>query len=145
MSIAGGFQSTRINMGKISNTQINGNWIGNPNPITYLNRGTYFCNMNIALQSAGGATIQSMTVAVTSGLPWVDINSNIIISTPNTGNMVVSSTIPLYYNACNVCIINTDITPIYLMITSNVNVGTWGTTLPNSNQTNIITFTKISP
>lgn len=143
MSLKTSYNTIRINVNGIPNTQLNGDWSGNPNPVGYLNKGVYFCNLNIGLQSNGGATIQTMTVAVSSVLPWVDGNSNIIMSSPNTGNRVVSATQPLYYPMCNVCIIDTDNTPIYLMITSSVNVGTWGTTISGSQQANIISFTKI--
>lgn len=138
-----GYHIVRIKVNNIPNTQPNGNWSGNPNPVGYLNKGVYFCDFNVGLQSAGGATIQTMTVAVTSTLAWVDVNSNIIVSTPNTGNVVVSATQPSLYSMCNVCIIDTDNTPIFLMITSNVNVGTWGTTIANNPMVNIISFTKI--
>ena len=138
-----GYDTIRIKVNNIPNTQPNGNWSGNPNPVGYLNKGVYFCDFNVGLQSAGGATTQTMTVAVTSTLEWADVNSNIIISSPNTGNRVVSATQPLLYTMCNVCIIDTDNTPIYLMITSNVNVGTWGTTIANNPMVNIISFTKI--
>lgn len=143
MSAKTNYTSIRMKVNNIPNTQPNGNWSGNATPIGYLNRGVYFCNYNVALQSAGGATVQTMTVAVTSVLQWADVNSNIIVSSPNTGNIVVSATQPAFYNMCNVCIITTDNTPIFLMITSNVNVGTWGTTIPNNTTSNIITFTKI--
>lgn len=138
-----GYNTVRIKVNNIPNTQPNGNWSGNPNPVGYLNKGVYFCDFNVGLQSAGGSSVQTMTVAVTSTLAWVDVNSNIIVSSPNTGNVVVSATQPSYYNMCNVCIIDTDNTPIFLMITSNVNVGTWGTTIANNPMVNIISFTKI--
>ena len=138
-----GYRNIQMKVNNIPNTQPNGQWIGTTTPVGYLNKGVYFCNFNVGLQSAGGATIQNMTVAVSSVLEWNDVNSNIIVSSPNTGNRVVSATQPLLYNMCNVCIIDTDNTPIFLMITCNVNVGTWGTIIANNPLVNIITFTKI--
>lgn len=138
-----GYNVIRVKLNNIPNTQPNGNWSGIGTPVTYLNRGVYFCDYNVGLQSAGGATIQTMTVAIASVLPWTDVNSNIIVSSPNTGNMIVSATQPLLYSMCNVCTIDTDNTPIYVFITSSVNVGTWGTTIPNNPMVNIVSFTKI--
>jgi hypothetical protein len=143
MSIKTNYTSISMKVNNIPNIQPNGQWNGTTIPIGFLGRGMYFCNFNVGLQSAGGATIQSMTVAVSSVFEWNDVNSNIIISSPNTGNRAVSATQPLLYSMCNVCIIDTDNTPIFLMITCNVNIGTWGTIVANNPLVNIITFTKI--
>lgn len=141
MSIKTGFKSIRVPV-IIPNTQPNGTWTGVNTPITYLNKGVYFCNYNPSVATVGGATLISGLLAVSSVLPWTDVNTNIIMSSPNIGNLTTSATIPLYQNMCNVVIIDTDNTPIYLYITVTVNLGNWGTTIAN-NQNNIITFTQI--
>ena len=145
MSIKTGMKTTNIKINNIPNTQANGNWIGNAVPITNLNKGMYLCNVNLAIASSGGAATMTYTIAVTTVLPWVDVNTNIIISTPNTGNLTTSAILPVYQSCSNVCIIDVDNTPIYLMIQCNVNVGNWGTTIAAPNQNNIISFTKIAP
>jgi hypothetical protein len=142
MSIKTGFKSIRVPV-IIPNTQPNGDWIGVNTPITYLNKGVYFCNYNIAIASVGGATTIAATLAVTSVLPWTNVNTNIIMSSPNTGNLATSPALPLYQNMCNVVSIDTDNTPIYVYMTVNVNLGNWGTTIASSNQNNVITFTQI--
>lgn len=143
MSIKTNYTSIRMKVNNIPNTQPIGNWSGNATPVGYLNKGVYYCNFNVGLQSSGGATIQTMTVAITSVLQWSDANSNIIASSPNTGNMVVSATQPLLYSMCNVCVIDSDNTPIFLFITTSLDIGTWGTTIANNPMVNIISFTKI--
>jgi hypothetical protein len=143
MSKKTGFRTTKIIETNIPNTQPSGNWVGNSIPITYLNKGIYLCNYNLGIQSNGGATLLAMTVAVTSVLEWTDVNSNIIISTPATGNLVTAPNQPVYQSCSNVFTVDTNNTPIFLMINCNVDVGSWGTTLTQSNQNNIILFTRL--
>lgn len=143
MSIKTGIKTIDIKINNIPNTQPNGNWIGNATPITYLNKGMYLCNVNLGIASSGGATTMSYTIAVTTVLPWVDVNTNIVVSTPATGNLTTSAILPVYQSCSNACTIDVDNTPIYLMIFCNVDVGNWGTTIATPNQNNIISFTKI--
>jgi hypothetical protein len=127
----------------IPNTQPSGGWSGISTPITYLDKGTYFCNLNIQyVVGSGTGNISSTLTAVTSDLEWADVNCNIICSSPNTGAMGIALTQPMIQQISNTFTLTQNNVPIYLKLECNL-TGTWGTTVSNSTL-NVLSFTKIS-
>lgn len=127
----------------LPNTQPSGKWSGNNTPITFLDKGTYFCNMNVEYAVGSGSGNITLTLtAITSDLNWDDVNSNVICSSPNTGAMGVALTQPMRQQLGNTFTLTQNNVPIYLHLECNL-TGVWGTTVSNSTL-NIISFTKIS-
>lgn len=143
MSIRNGFDSTRVLLNNIPDTQPSGVWIGNSIPITSLNRGVYIVNYNIAYQCNGVGPITNSQTVITSNASYTN-NGQIIVSNSPTGQMGAVGNNPMRYTLSNTFIISTDNTPIYVYLSCTLTGATWGTININEQQLNTIAFTKIS-
>ena len=127
----------------IPNTQPSGTWSGVGNPITYLDKGTYLCSLNVQyVVGSGTGNISQTLTAITTMLPWTDVNTNVICSSPNTGAMGTALTQSMVQNLANTFTVTVDNTPIYIYLQCTL-TGTWDLTVTNSNL-NVISFTKLS-
>lgn len=128
----------------IPNTQPSGTWSGVNTPITYLDKGTYLCSLNVQyVVGSGSSNITQTLTAITTMLPWADVNTNVICSSPNTGAMGIALTQPMIQNLANTFTVTSDNTPIYLNAECTL-TGTWGLTIGVYSNLNVISFTKLS-
>lgn len=142
MASASGFQSIRIALNKIPNTQASGVWSGSSTKITQLDKGIYFCNWNVSYQVNGTGPITNSQTVVTSTQPY--LSSGIVLaSSPLTGAMGLSGTEPMRQTVTNTFIILQDNTPIYVYLSCTL-TGQWGTTNISEQYLNYISFTRIS-
>jgi len=143
MSVRSGFDSIRVLLNNIPNTQVSGVWSGNNNMQTYLNRGVYIVNYNVSYVCNGtGPTTNTQTV-ITSGASFTN-NGQIIVGTSPTGQMGSIGNNGQRYTLSNTFVITTDNTPIYVYLSCTLTGATWGTVNANEVQMNIVSFTKIS-
>lgn len=142
MSIATGFQTIRILLNNIPNTQPSGTWVGNATPITYLDRGVYFVNYNVSYECAGPGPITNSQTAICIDAPFIGAGK-IIATTPITGPMGLSGTNSMRMTLSNTAVITTDNTPIYMYLSCTI-TGPWGTINPQDSNLNILSFTKLS-
>lgn len=142
MSVRNGLETIRIPVNSIPNTQISGQWFGNNDVITILNKGVYICNYTVAYYPSVGSQITNSQTFLTKDLP--DIGGGHIIScSPITGTLGLGVNEPMRQSLCNTFVITNDGTAIYLYLSCTL-VGTWGTNNALGNNLNIITFTKLS-
>lgn len=128
----------------IPNTQPSGTWSGVNTPITYLDKGTYLCSLNIQyVVGSGSSNITQTLTAITTMLPWSNVNTNVICSSPNTGAMGSALTQPMIQNLANTFTVTADNTPIYIQLQCNL-TGSWGLTIGVYSNLNVISFTKLS-
>lgn len=142
MSIRNGFDSIRVLLNNIPNTQASGTWSGNATPITTLNKGIYFVNYNVSYQAINGPITNSQTV-LTTGNTFVSGLGQIICGTPVTGAMGVTGASSMRQTMSNTFIVTVDATPVYAYLSCTL-TGTWGTINANEGSLNVISFTKIS-
>lgn len=143
MSIRNGFDSTRVLLNNIPNTQASGVWVGNNTIQTYLSKGIYIVNYNVSYVCNGtGPTTNTQTV-ITSGASFTN-NGQILVGTSPTGQLGSLGNNGQRYTLSNTFIITTDNTPIYAYLSCTLTGATWGTVNANEVQMNIISFTKIS-
>jgi hypothetical protein len=143
MAIRNGFKPHSVVAINIPNTQISGDWSGISTPITTLDSGVYYFTYNISYVPIGVGPISTTLTAITTVLPWVDVNTNIVCSSPNTGHLGGGNEAIMYQSLSGTAIITTDNTPVYLKLYCAV-TGTWGSILPTSNQLNRIVILKLS-
>ena len=143
MALRTGFKPHSVVSINIPNTQPSGDWSGISTPITTLDSGVYYFTYNISYVPVGVGPISNTFTAITTVFPWIDANTNIVCSTPNTGQLGGINTDILYQSLSGTAIITTDNTPVYLKLYCAV-TGTWGTILPTSNQLNRIIILKLS-
>jgi hypothetical protein len=128
----------------IPNTQPSGTWSGVNTPITYLDKGTYLCSLNVQyVVGSGTGNITQTFTNITTMFPWSDNNTNVICSSPLTGAMGIALTQPMVQNLANTFTVTSDNTPIYIQLQCNL-TGTWGLTINNNSNLNVISFTKLS-
>ena len=142
MSIKSGFDSIRVLVNNIPNTQVSGVYVGNGNIITYLDAGIYFVNYNVSYIPTVGPITNSQAI-ITSGLSFTG-GGQVICSTPLTGQMGLTGTNAMRQTLSNTFVVPNNNTPFYLYLTCTVTAGTWGTTNASEQYMNIISFTKIS-
>lgn len=141
MAIRNGFQSIRVPLNNIPNTQASGVWSGSSNPVTLLDKGVYFLNYNVSYQAINGPITNSQTV-ITSNASFVSTLGQIIASTPLTGAMGVTGSSSMRQTLSNTFNITADNTPIYVYLSCTL-TGTWGTINANEGALNTISFTRI--
>ena len=141
MSIRQGFDSIRVLLNAIPNTQASWVWNGNGTQITTLSKGVYFVNYNVSYQANAGPITNSQTV-ITTGASFAG-GGQIISSTPITGALGLTGNSSMRQTLSNTFIVTTDNTPIFVYLSCTL-TGTWGTTNVNEINMNVISFTKIS-
>lgn len=142
MATRNGFQSTRILLNAIPNTQPSGTWSGNNTPITFLDKGVYFCNFNVAYACGGTGPITNSQTAICINAPFTS-GGIIVASTPITGQMGMSGANSLKQIVSNTFYITANNTPIYVYLSCTL-TGPWGTTNPQDIGLNIVSFTQLS-
>lgn len=143
MSIKNGFDSIRILLNNIPDTQPSGVWSGNNTIRTYLNKGIYIVNYNVSYQCNGIGPITDSQTVITAGASYTN-NGQIIVSNSPTGQMGAVGNNPMRYTLSNTFIIYNDATPIYVYLSCTLTGATWGTINNNEQQLNSITFTRVS-
>lgn len=141
MSTRNGFQTIRIALNNIPNTQPSGVWSGNGTQLTTIDSGVYLVTYTVAYIPTTGPITNSQTV-LTTGLSFTG-GGQIIASTPITGQLALTGVSAMRQTLSNVFTITADNTPIFLYLSCTVSAGTWGTVLATEAALNTITFTKI--
>jgi hypothetical protein len=143
MAVRNGLKTTRISLNSIPNTQISGQWVGNYDVITLLDKGIYICNYTVAYYPSVGGQITNSQTILTKDLP--DIGGGHIIScSPLTGTLGLGVNEAMRQSLCNTFVITQDNTAIYLYLSCTLGGGTWGTTNALETNLNVINFTKLS-
>ena len=143
MSVRNGFDSIRVLLNNIPNTQPSGVWSGNNNIQTYLNKGIYIVNYNVSYGCNGtGPTTNTQTV-ITAGASFTK-NGQIIVGTSPTGQMGSLGANGQRYTLSNTFVISADATPVYVYLSCTLTGATWGTVNIAEQSMNIVSFTKIS-
>jgi hypothetical protein len=143
MSTRNGFDSIRVLLNNIPNTQASGVWVGNANVITTLDPGIYFVNYNVSYTVNGAGPITNSQTIITTGNTFTSGLGQVVVSTPLTGQMGLLGTDSMRQTLSNTFVINAENTPIYVYLSCTL-TGQWGTTNVNETELNTITFTKIS-
>lgn len=143
MSVKNGLQNIRIPVNSIPNTQPSGQWVGNNDVITILEKGVYICNYTVAYYPSIGGQITNTQTIITKDLPDIG-GGHIIACSPLTGDLGLGINEPLRQSLCNTFVITNDGTAIYLYLSCTVGGGTWGTTNPLGQNINIINFMRLS-
>lgn len=143
MSIKNGFDSVRVLLNNIQNTQPSGVWSGNNTIQTYLNKGIYIANYNVSYICNGTGPITNSQTVITAGSSFTN-NGQIIVGTSPMGQLGNLGNNNQRYTLSNTFIITTDNTPIYVYLSCTLTLATWGTVNVNEQAMNIISFTKIS-
>jgi hypothetical protein len=141
MSTKDGFQTIRVSLNNIPNTQASGVWSQNGTKLTSLDKGVYLVTYNISYIPSVGPITNSQTV-ITSGLSFTG-GGSVIAATPLTGALALTGLSAMRQTLTNVFIITANDTPIFLYLSCIVSAGFWGTTLASEAALNIMTFTKI--
>lgn len=142
MSVKNGFDSIRVILNNIPNTQVSGLYADNGNIITYLDAGIYFVNYNVSYVPTVGPITNSQAI-ITSGLSYA-AGGQVVCSTPFTGQMGLAGTNAMRQTISNTFVVSNNATPFYVSLNCIVTAGTWGTTNAQEQYMNIISFTKIS-
>ena len=143
MSIRNGFNSIRVVLNAIPNTQASGAWAGNANVITTLDPGIYFVNYNVSYTVNGAGPITNSQTVITTGNTFTSGLGQVVCSTPLTGQMGLLGTNSMRQTLSNTFVITAENTPIYVYLSCTL-TGQWGTTNASESGLNTITFTKIS-
>lgn len=143
MSVRNGFDSIRILLNAIPNTQASGVWVGNGTSITTLDPGIYFVNYNVSYTVNGVGPITNSQTVITTGNTFTSGLGQVIAATPLTGPMGLIGTASMRQTLSNTFIITAENTPIYVYLSCTL-TGQWGTTNANEVSLNKISFTKIS-
>jgi hypothetical protein len=143
MSVKNGLQNIRISVNSIPNTQLSGQWVGNNDVITILEKGVYICNYTVTYYPSIGGQITNSQTIITKDLPNIG-GGHIIACSPLTGSFGLGINEPLRQSLCNTFVINNDNTAIYLYLSCSIGGGTWGTTNPLDTNINIINFMRLS-
>lgn len=143
MALASGFQSIRIPLNNIPNTQPSGTWSGSTTQITTLDPGIYFVNWNVSYQVNGIGPITNTLAIVTLNAVYTGPNAVIAASSPLTGAMGLTGTEPMRQTVTNTIIVTQPNTPVYVFLQCTL-TGLWGTTNVNEQYLNSLSFTKIT-
>jgi hypothetical protein len=143
MAIRSGFQSSRIMLNNIPNTQPSGLWSGNNTPITYLSPGVYFCNYNVSYLVNGTGPITNTQAYISLGAS-VSGGGQIVAATPQTGQLGLVGTNSMRQTISNSFVVTSPNTPMYVYLNCVLTGATWGTTNASEVYLNIVSFTKIS-
>jgi hypothetical protein len=143
MSVRNGFDSIRILLNAIPNTQVSGVWVGNNISVTTLDPGIYFVNYNVSYTVNGAGPITNSQTVITRGNTFTSGLGQVLVATPLTGQMGLLGNASMRQTLCNTCIITAENTPIYVYLSCTL-TGQWGTTNANEVGLNTISFTKIS-
>ena len=141
MAIRNGFQSTRVSLNNIPNTQASGVWAGNNIALTTLDPGVYFCNYNVSYDVTGGPITNSQAI-ITLTASFAG-GGQVVCATPLTGQMGLAGNNSMRQTLSNTFVVTAPNTPIFVYLNC-ICVGTWGTTNAAEQYMNIISFTKIS-
>ena len=154
MSIKSGFQIIKVPV--LANNNVSGLWVGNANPITYLDVGTYLFTWNLScLPSLATDLITTSQFAITANQPYLIAGYSIVAVTTILNSMGMFAQAGGYnelsWELMNVYTVTANNTPIYAY--QNCILSTAGTLAPthtwhndggNENNLNRVNILRLS-
>ena len=143
MSIRTGLTTLKVSVcNKLA--QPTGDYAGNGNIITTLNKGTYLIVMNVGFLPLNGGQITNSQIGVTSNFPWGNGAETIITANSLTGPQGLAPANEMRWSISNIFVNTADNVPLYVYLTCSCTTGWYTDSVKENANFDYLCITQLS-